>query len=100
MGAWQKVKKVFREDWEKTKEHLGVSSEDDAETARRVDFDAGEPAFRYGYGAALHYRDHHWNEDTVGLLRSGYGGLWDQDTRPKVEAGWRYARKQHVAPVS
>lgn len=99
-SAWQKVKILFKEDWARTKEHLGVSEQPSAsEQERASEFDANEPAFRYGYGAALHYQDRQWNDSTMELLRSQYGGLWDERTRPKVEAGWRYSREGREARV-
>ena len=91
-SAWQKVKILFREDWERTKEHLGVSSGKEDETASTA-FDVDVPAFRYGYGAALHYQDRQWNNETADLLRAEYGGLWEPGTATKVEAGWKFARK-------
>jgi ferritin-like metal-binding protein YciE len=93
-SAWQKVKTVFREDWDKTKERWGISGEDEEVVSRHFDLD--EPAFRYGYGAALHYHDREWNPETSDLLRSEYGGLWNEDTRPKVEAGWMFARRKYA----
>lgn len=93
-SAWKKVKKLFREDWEKTKEHLGLPSETRQEPEQKS-FDLGEPSFRYGYGAALHYKDRTWNEETSNLLRTEYGGMWDETTPKKIEAGWRFARRGH-----
>lgn len=93
-SAWQKVKTVFREDWEKTKERWGVAGDDQEAQSRRFDLD--EPAFRYGYGAALHYDGREWNPETADLLRSEYGGMWSEDTGPKVESGWRFARRKYA----
>lgn len=91
-SGWDKVKHFFREDWERTKEHLGVASEEE-ERAADSPFDAEEPAFKYGYGAALYHSDLQWNDDTASLLRTEYGGAWDENTLNRVQMGWKYARE-------
>lgn len=91
-SSWDKVKHFFREDWERTKEHMGVASEDEKKEPDSP-FDAEEPEFKYGYGAALYHKDLKWNDDTASLLRTEYGGNWDESTQNRVQMGWKYARE-------
>ncbi len=106
-SAWDRVKTAFRRDWEQTKAHVGGATpppggQDASDTMAQItgrqevapaaSFEADEPAFRYGYGAAQHYRDRDWGPGIEGELRSNYGGIWDETTREHVRAGWFYAR--------
>ena len=92
-SSWDKVKHFFREDWERTKEHLGVTSDNEVKEQAPSPFDAEEPEFKYGYGAALYHKDLKWNEETASLLRSEYGGAWNEGTQKRVHMGWKYARE-------
>lgn len=106
-SSWDRVKAAFRRDWEQTKARIGAApppagGQDVGDTLAQMTgkqevvttddaFEVDEPAFRYGYGAAHHYRDRHWNRDMEDELRHNYGGMWDED-RDRVRAGWEYAR--------
>lgn len=92
-GTWERVKLALKEDWEKTKEHLGIHATDQEE---HKDAPQPGPAFRYGYGAALHYRDLEWNEETISFLRSHYGGVWNERAGKQIERGWLYSREKHA----
>lgn len=106
-SAWDRVKAAFRRDWEQTKAHVGAApppqggqsaGDTMAQMTGRQDvvtntFETDEPAFRYGYGAAQHYRDRDWDPRMESELQANYGGLWDDD-KERVYAGWRYARPE------
>lgn len=106
-SAWDRVKTAFRRDWEQTKARIGAApppagGQEAGDTMAQItgrqdvapvaNFEADEPAFRYGYGAAQHYRDREWGPGVEGELRSNYGGIWDETTRDHVRSGWFYAR--------
>lgn len=112
-SAWDRVKTAFRRDWEQTKARVGASTpppggQDAGDTMAQItgrqevlpvtNFEADEPAFRYGYGAAQHYRDREWGPGIESELRSNYGGIWDDSTRDHVRAGWLYARPGEEEP--
>ena len=91
-SAWGKFKTFLRDDWERTKDHLGVSDENDNSKAEQDQkFEKGEGSYRYGYGAALYYHDREWDDEMRQHLKAKYGGLWDDSTAAKVEKGWNYA---------
>ncbi len=100
-SSWERVKAAFRRDWEQTKSRFrrdeGPNPEQTAgETLAQMSgqdpvFEADEPAFRYGYGAAHYYRDRDWNDELEGELRANYGGMWEP-ARDNIRAGWDYAR--------
>lgn len=97
-SAWQRVKNLLREDWEKTKVHLGIESEEgDPKDEDGLPEDA---AFRYGFSAGLHFRDREWNDKTRDMLASYYGGLWDERAEAMVRRGWLYARQGETALAS
>lgn len=110
-SSWDRVKAAFRRDWEQTKARVGAAppppggqevGDTLAQIAGKQDttldtFEADEPAFRYGYGAAHHYRDRHWGPEMEDELRHNYGGMWDED-RDRVRAGWDYARPPAERP--
>ncbi|MGE4201805.1 MAG: ferritin-like domain-containing protein [Vulcanimicrobiota bacterium] len=106
--AWQRVKTAFRRDWDQTKSRFR-SDEGPGQTAgdtlgqmagtRPVPadaplagFEADEPAFRYGYCAAIHYHDRDWGPAVEDSLRSHYGGEYEP-ARGKIFAGWDYQRR-------
>lgn len=107
-SAWDRVKLAFRRDWEQTKARVGAAppppgGQEAGDTLAQIagdqrgvtSFEAEEPAFRYGYGAAQHYRDRDWDERLETELRTNYGGLWSDETRERVKSGWDYARPEH-----
>ena len=105
-SSWDRVKTAFRRDWEQTKARVGAAppppgGQGVGDTLAQItgkqefvvgNFESDEPAFRYGYGAAHHYRDRDWGPGMEQELRSNYGGLWDDDARDRVRSGWEYAR--------
>lgn len=111
-SGWDRVKAAFRRDWGQTKAHMGaapplpdgeqkagdtlaqITGRQEPGVAVADGFEAHEPAFRYGYVAAQHYRDRNWDPELEGELRANYGGLWD-NARDNIRAGWDYARPQH-----
>lgn len=111
-SSWDRVKAAFRRDWEQTKARVGAAppppgGQEVGDTLAQISgrqpvgetdtFEADEPAFRYGYGAANHYHDRHWDRDLEDELRHNYGGMWDED-RDRVRAGWEYARPAPERP--
>lgn len=95
-GTWERMKLALKDDWEKTKEHLGIFGSDDEE---QTEAPQPGPAFRYGYGAALHFRDREWDEETTTYLRSRYGGAWNERVQRQIERGWLYSRERHANAV-
>jgi ferritin-like metal-binding protein YciE len=108
--AWDRVKAAFRRDWEQTKAHVGAAPplpdgpQKAGDTVAQMTgkqevvpgtFEAHEPAFRYGYGAAHHYRDRDWSPELEDELRANYGGIWE-NARDHIRAGWDYARPEPV----
>jgi ferritin-like metal-binding protein YciE len=108
-SSWDRVKAAFRRDWEQTKARVGAApppaggqgvGDTIAQMAGKQEvvsgtFEADEPAFRYGYGAAHHYRDRDWGPGIEDELRSNYGGLWEE-ARDNIRAGWDYARPEQA----
>lgn len=95
--AWDKMKTLFREDWQRTKEHLGLASDSEEQDAPVVTME--DPAFRYGYGSAMYLSDREWDQETREMLAARYGGIWDPSTEAKIERGWHFARKHEAVPV-
>jgi hypothetical protein len=80
--AWNRVRAVFKRDWERTKH-------DSVYHVPR--FEEHEPALRFGYGA---YRRYHttypeWNEEVEELLREDWGDDWNHH-RDAIYRGWAY----------
>lgn len=108
-SGWERVKTAFHKDWQQTKAHVGVAGAPPEEqrvgdtlaemsgrsdsTSNSSSFEAQEPAFRYGYGAAHYYRDREWDPQLERELQSNYGGLWDP-AQESIRGGWNYARKE------
>ncbi len=106
-SSWERVKAAFRKDWQQTKAHVGAGTalpeeqrvgdtlaEMSGKTSAPIDsFESQEPAFRYGYGAAYHYRDREWDPSLERELQSNYGGLWDP-AKANIRDGWNYARQE------
>ena len=110
-SAWDRVKAAFRRDWEQTKHDFGGDAPDldqdvddtigQAVGSRPIppgnlpNFDADEPAYRYGYGARLHYGEQYpsWNPDLEGQLEEEWnsleGGDW-RSRRAAIRRGWEY----------
>lgn len=97
-GAWDRVKNIFKEDWQRTKEHLGIGGgQENSRESPDTDSLPGDPAFRYGFSAGLHYREREWSEETKTYLATRYGGLWDDRAERMIERGFRYSRRSEPA---
>lgn len=106
-SSWDRVKTAFRRDWEQTKARVGAAApppggQQASDTLAQISgrqelstttFEADEPAFRYGFGAAHHYGDRDWSPALEDELRANYGGMWP-DAKDNIRAGWDYARPQ------
>src|SRR5437763_15683159 len=92
LGAWERVKRAFANDWEQTKADFG------SKTARDMDqdvddtikqmagsddaFENREQAFRFGYTAQKRYGSKFpmWTDDLENRLRTEYDGNYDTDS--------------------
>lgn len=93
LGAWERIKKAFANDWEQTKADLGVEGardldQDIDDTLKQAAgsedaFENYEQAFRFGYTAQRRYGSSFpdWNEDLEDRLRDEYDGEYDIDRR-------------------
>ena len=116
-SAWERVKAAFARDWDQTKHHFGADVPDtDQNVADTVSQAAGkdaipprgepvreedESAYRYGYGARMHYGSKYntWNDDLEKNLRSDWDttypssqSTWERN-RDAVRRGWDYTDK-------
>lgn len=113
-SGWDRVKAAFRRDWDQTKHDFGgdkpnlKQNVDDTvgqAAGRRPippgaqpNFDADEPAYRFGYGARQHYgaRYPQWNTQLEDQLRQDWGTAADDDDedwdyyRDSIRRGWDY----------
>lgn len=110
-SSWDRVKAAFRRDWEQTKHDFGSKTSPDLDqdvddTVKQMagkqpvgtmgatgmqDWEHDESAYRYGYGARLHYGQQYpqWNEDVEDRLRRDWRGDWNTD-REKIRRGWGF----------
>jgi hypothetical protein len=91
MGAWDRIKAAFANDWEQTKRDFGSESardldqdvDDTVKQAMGSDdaFENREQAFRFGYAAQSHYREKYpkWNDELDTRLREEYEGEYESD---------------------
>lgn len=91
LGAWDRVKAAFANDWEQTKADFGSKtsrdmSQDVDDTVKQMigsddAFENREQAFRFGFTAQNRYRSEFptWNESLDSRLRSEYDGDYDAD---------------------
>ena len=102
--AWNNVKEAFHRDWEQTKHDFGANSpelkQDVPDTVKQAagkqvipppkqpNFEEHEPAFRFGYGARLHYgKDFpEWDNRLELALQKEWSPSAD-------EANWNHYRK-------
>jgi len=101
MGAWERIKAAFANDWEQTKSDFGSKSardldqdvDDTIKQAIGTDdaFENREQAFRFGYAAQRHYKNEYpaWNADLESRLRSDYDGDYDAD-REYIHHAYEY----------
>lgn len=112
-SSWDRVKEAFRRDWEQTKHDFGAGGKDlkqdvpdtlaQAAGTRSVppptqpNYEADEPAARFGYGARRYYGDRYprWNSDLETRLRQDWDASmsdadWERH-RSLVRRGWDYS---------
>jgi len=115
-SGWDRIKEAFRRDWEQTKHDMHVGGEPDLnqnvdDTVKQMagkqpippadqpNWDMYEPAYRFGYGARMHYGSSYsnWDDRLENQLRSdwssAYGGT-DEDWsrfRGHIRRGWDYS---------
>jgi hypothetical protein len=115
-NAWDRTKEAMKRDWEQTKHDLGGSGPDldqdvddtvkqaagrqaippTTNTPNLDTWDRDEPAVRYGWGAAGHYKNQDWDDRTEGKLKEEWNDLktgrtWDE-IKSTVRRGWDKAR--------
>lgn len=95
-SAWERAKEALRRDWEQTKADIGAGghelNQSVGDTLKQASgqqptppgnrpnppapnpliWDDAEPSVRYGYGAALHHADRHWDEALESRLRQDW----------------------------
>jgi hypothetical protein len=103
MGAWDRIKAAFANDWEQTKRDFGSKSardldQDVDDTLKQAmgsedAFENREQAFRFGYAAQSQYRSQYpqWNDDLDSRLRQEYGGDYDAD-REFIRHAFQYRK--------
>ncbi len=122
-SSWERVKHALHRDWEQTKGDLtdnGVDLNQGAsDTIRQAvgkqqippdgfpnpgprhggpaDWNALEPALRFGHGARHHYADRVWNEELTTQLREDWEsskneGTWES-AKLGIERGWHSVRR-------
>ncbi len=114
-SAWDRVKDAFRRDWEQTKHDFGGNAPDlnqnVGDTVSQAagkqpipagnvpNYDENEPAFRYGYGARMHYGERYpeWNDDLDRQLQADWPEDWD-NSREQVRRGWTYSELAAKTP--
>ena len=127
-SAWEKTKDAFHRDWEQTKADFSKSkgqelNQNAADTVKQAagkevvppdhvanakprhdgktheDYEAAEPALRYGYGASSQFAEHKsWDDKLESKLSTDWDNLksgrtWD-DVWTHVRSGFERARKQ------
>ena len=104
MGAWERVKKAFANDWEQTKADFGSKNARDMDqdvddtvkqmTGSKDAFENCEQALRFGYTCRSRYESKFptWNDDLDKRLRTEYDGNYDAD-RPYIRHAYGYREK-------
>jgi len=110
--SWERTKEAFRRDWEQTKHDLGGKSpdldQDIPDTVKQAvgkepipprntpNFDAYEPAFRFGHGAHRQFGTKYpaWNDDLERNLRNDWSAAHDDvewaRQRDAIRRGYEY----------
>lgn len=99
-SAWERAKEAFKKDWQASftrSEHQATDTLKHLKTgtsaaSRDEILLTEEPAFRYGYGAAIHYHGQSWSEAQE-QLKTNYGGHW-QTSVEHIRSGWDYQREK------
>lgn len=91
LGAWDRIKAAFANDWEQTKRDMGSKSardldqdvDDTVKQALGTDdaIENHEQALRFGYAAQSQYSAQYpeWNDSLDDRLRADYEGDYDAD---------------------
>jgi hypothetical protein len=108
-SAWNKVKDAFQRDWDQTKHDFGGDepdlNQDVPDTIKQAagkqhipppdvpNFEAAEPAYRFGYGARLKYGTRYpkWNDDVESILINDWpkDNSWPRYKRA-IRRGYEY----------
>ena len=103
VGAWERIKKAFANDWEQTKADFGSDEardmdQDVDDTLKQMSgsddaFENREQAFRFGYTAQSRYSSQYpqWDDELDRRLEAEYGGDYPED-RAYIRHGYRYTR--------
>jgi hypothetical protein len=100
IGAWERIKKAFANDWEQTKADFGSDEardmdQDVDDTLKQISgsdaFENREQAFRFGYAAQSRYGDQYptWSADLDSVLEDEYSGDYAGD-RAYIRHAYRY----------
>lgn len=101
LGAWERIKKAFANDWEQTKADFGSEKardmdQDVDDTLKQMTgsddaFENHEQAFRFGYTAQSRYGSEYpkWGDDLNRRLETEYPGDYTAD-RAYIRHGYRY----------
>ncbi|MEJ7730632.1 MAG: hypothetical protein WKG00_15600 [Polyangiaceae bacterium] len=123
-SSWERTKDAMKRDWEQTKHDFGGKApdldQDVNDTVKQAvgkqaippdgvsnadggpntpGWDHAEPALRYGWGAADHYKDHgQWDAGLEGKLSEEWNDLktgrtWDE-IKSTVRRGWDKSRSK------
>jgi hypothetical protein len=117
-SGWERVKEALRRDWEQTKADFSKTkgqelNQDIDDTLKQalgkepipppgvpnIEWDHAEPALRYGWGAAGHYKDHaDWDDRVEAKLKQEWNDLksgrtWEE-VKSFVRRGWDTARRK------
>jgi hypothetical protein len=101
LGAWERIKKAFANDWEQTKADFGSDEardmdQDVDDTLKQMSgsddaFENREQAFRFGYTAQNRYGSQYpkWDVDLDRQLEAEYPGDYSTD-RAYIRHAYRY----------
>lgn len=93
-SAWERVKDTFKRDWDQATKR--AARRDAAPPQGMPAYEEVETAYRFGYGARLHYGDKYdeWDDELEDTLRRDWlktypDRNWDEDVE-YIQAGWDY----------
>jgi hypothetical protein len=115
-SSWERVKAAFKRDWDQTKHDFGAHQPDIGQnvgdTVKQAagkqpipprgqpTYEEVEDAYRFGYGARSHYRQHYptWNNQLETQLEQDWRDTYnDRDWaryRRLIRGGWEYSDRQ------
>lgn len=98
-SPWERLKTALGNDWRASFKRGSRSAGDTFRELRKplsacADrlVEDEEPAFKYGYGAAVHFDDSEWSDELEKTLMMNYGGHW-VSSRAQIRSGWDYQRQ-------